>query len=107
MASSQASPACQNPILRPLHPFVEIYRLVIRSWILGRSVAFTAARQAMNHTLTVVHLNELVSFNNTTNLRPRHLMKRLSSPTIPRDDFLHRMLENGHLFQAHMLYKEL
>lgn len=84
-------------------PCMEIgWRLRKEYW--GRSIAYTAARQADDYARHTLKLDSLVSFTATVNERSRRLMERLGFERDPRGDFLHPNVEEGHPLRPHVLY---
>lgn len=85
-------------------PCVEIgWRLRRQYW--GRSIAYTAAQQAMDYAFHTLHLPELVSFTTTINTRSWKLMQRLGFTTDPSEDFMHPLVEADHPLCPHVLYR--
>lgn len=88
----------------PFTPCVEIgWRLRREFW--GRSIAYRAARQALEYGFGVLHLPELVSFTAVVNLRSRRLMERLGLIRDPQGDFDHPTIAAGHPLRRHVLYR--
>ena len=85
-------------------PCVEIgWRLRCEYW--GKSIAFAAARQALDFAFTHLKLAEVVSFTSTANVRSQRLMQRLGFSHTAADDFLHPALAENDSLCPHVLYR--
>jgi RimJ/RimL family protein N-acetyltransferase len=88
----------------PFTPCVEIgWRFRREFW--GRSLAFQAARQALNFGSESLGLREIVAFTAADNTRSRRLMERLGFVRDGQGDFLHPALPDGHPLRLHVLYR--
>lgn len=86
-------------------PCVEIgWRFRKEYW--GRSIAFSAARQAEDYARFTLGLEELVSFTASINWKSRGLMERLGFQYDSLGDFLHPNVPEGHPLQLHALYRK-
>ncbi|MGC2191571.1 MAG: GNAT family N-acetyltransferase [Candidatus Dormiibacterota bacterium] len=85
-------------------PAVEVgWRLAHRHWHHG--YASEAARAALDYGFESLHLDEIVSFTSTSNLRSQHVMERLGMHRDPADDFDHPRLPPDHRLSRQVLYR--
>ncbi|MGI8334944.1 GNAT family N-acetyltransferase [Actinomadura scrupuli] len=85
-------------------PAVEIgWRLVRPGW--GHGYASEAARRALGFAFDDLGLGEVVSFTTRANLRSQAVMERIGMTHDPADDFDHPLLEEGHPFRPHVLWR--
>lgn len=85
-------------------PCVEIgWRLRRAFW--GRSIAYRAALQALDHGFRVAQLPGLVSFTAVINTPSRRLMERLGFTHDPIDDFDHPWIAKDSPLRRHVLYR--
>jgi RimJ/RimL family protein N-acetyltransferase len=95
------SPAALN---LPFAPAVEVgWRLARAYW--GRGYATEAASAAIAFGFDRLHLQEIVSYTASVNLRSQKVMKRLGMQRDPREDFEHPRLPEGDPLRAHVLYR--
>jgi RimJ/RimL family protein N-acetyltransferase len=84
-------------------PGVEVgWRLARDAW--GRGYATEAARAATGYGFHDLHLEEIVSFTSTTNVRSQRVMQRLGMTHDPADDFDHPRVADPRL-RRHVLYR--
>ncbi|MFG2248086.1 GNAT family N-acetyltransferase [Spirillospora sp. NPDC048823] len=85
-------------------PAVEIgWRLARSAW--GRGYAAEAARRALRAAFDDFHLDEVVSFTSTTNLRSQAVMTRIGMTRDPAGDFDHPLVGDGHRLKRHVLWR--
>lgn len=85
-------------------PCVEVgWRLRREFW--GRSIAFRAARQALDYGFGTLKLPEILTFTAAVNAPSRRLMERLQFARDGAGDFEHPRLEAGHVLRPHVLYR--
>lgn len=85
-------------------PCVEIgWRLDADVW--GRGLATEGARAVAEHALSMLGLDEIVSFTGAANARSRRVMEKIGMTQDPRDDFDHPRLGEGHSLRRHVLYR--
>lgn len=88
----------------PFMPAVEIsWRLDARHW--GQGYATEAARAALAHGFSKLHLEEVVSFTVPANARSRRIMEKIGMYHDAQGDFQHPMLPHGHPLRFHVLYR--
>jgi len=85
-------------------PCVEIgWRLAATHW--GRGYASEGARAALDFAFDQLHLEKVVSFTVSANVRSRHVMERIGMHHDPAEDFDHPGLPDGHPLRRHVLYR--
>jgi RimJ/RimL family protein N-acetyltransferase len=85
-------------------PAVEVgWRLHQQHW--NHGYATEGARAALDFGFNRLHLEEIVSFTATTNVRSQRVMQKLGMSHEPADDFDHPALPEGHRLQQHVLYR--
>lgn len=88
----------------PFTPVIEVgWRLAAPFW--GHGYAPEAARVAVRDGFTRLHLDEIVSFTPTNNLRSRRVMEKLGMTRDSDDDFEHPNVPGGHHLKPHVLYR--
>lgn len=88
----------------PFTPAVEIgWRLAYPFW--GKGYATEGALACLKYGFDTLHLQEIVSFTATQNMRSRAVMERIGMHSYPKDDFDHPNLPNGHKLKRHVLYR--
>ncbi|TDC93903.1 N-acetyltransferase [Actinomadura sp. 7K507] len=88
----------------PFTPAVEIgWRLARSAW--GHGYAAEAARRALRFAFDDAHLDEVVSFTSTTNLKSQAVMKRIGMTHDTADDFDHPLVADGHRLKRHVLWR--
>ena len=89
----------------PFLPCTEIlWRFRREFW--GRSLAFAAATQALDHGFSKLGLAEIVTFTAVLNPRSIRLMERLGFSRDWTGDFDHPNVPPGHPLQRHVLYRK-
>jgi len=85
-------------------PCVEVgWRLDADHW--GRGYATEAAAAAVEHGITQLGLDEIVSFTSVGNVRSRRVMEKVGMSHDPADDFDHPNLPLDHPINRHVLYR--
>jgi RimJ/RimL family protein N-acetyltransferase len=85
-------------------PCVEVgWRLARDHW--GKGYATEGARAALAFGFEQLHLDEIVSFTTSANLRSRRVMERIGMGHSLADDFDHPGLPEGHPLRRHVLYR--
>jgi RimJ/RimL family protein N-acetyltransferase len=88
----------------PFTPCIEVgWRLRREFW--GRSLAYRAARQAVQYGFDSLKLSAIVSFTAVANARSRRLMERLGFKRDPAQDFDHPLIPEGHSLRRHVFYR--
>lgn len=83
---------------------VEIgWRLAAEYW--NQGLATEGARAALRFGFNELHLDEIVAFTATSNVRSRRVMEKLGMTYNPADDFDHPRIAAGHPLQRHVLYR--
>jgi RimJ/RimL family protein N-acetyltransferase len=89
----------------PFSPCTEVlWRLRKEYW--GRSLAYAAARQAVEYGFAQVGLDEIVAFTTPPNQRSIRLMERLAFARDHAGDFDHPAVPEGHPLRRHVLYRK-
>ena len=85
-------------------PAVEIgWRLAFDHW--GKGYATEGAQAALHYGFDHLKLDEIVSFTTLENRRSRHVMEKMGMTHVPKDDFDHPKLPEGHPLSRHALYR--
>lgn len=85
-------------------PCVEIgWRLAVDYW--GRGYATEAARAALACGFDELGLEEIVAMTVPANTRSRRVMEKLGMTYDPADDFDNPLIDEGHRFRPHVLYR--
>jgi len=84
-------------------PAVEIgWRLAFEHW--GKGYATEGAKAALQYGFERLHLQDIVSFTATGNMRSSAVMKRIGMHHEPNNDFDHPRLPAGHPLRRHVFY---
>jgi len=85
-------------------PTVEIgWRLAFDHW--GKGYATEGAKAALAYGFKTLNLDEIVSFTAVQNMRSRRVMEKIGMHHVPKDDFDHPKLPEGHPLCEHVLYR--
>lgn len=85
-------------------PAVEIgWRLAFEHW--GKGYATEGAKAALQYGFERLHLQNIVSFTATGNMRSRAVMERIGMHHEPNNDFDHPRLSAGHPLRRHVFYR--
>ncbi len=88
----------------PFTPCVEIgWRLDAAYW--NRGYATEGARAALAFGFEALHVEEIVSFTVPGNVRSRRVMEKIGMTHLPKEDFDHPVLPEGHPLRRHVLYR--
>ena len=84
-------------------PAVEIgWRLAFEYW--GKGYATEGAKASLRYGFERLHLQKIVSFTATANMRSRAVMERIGMHHEPNQDFDHPKLPAGHPLRRHVFY---
>lgn len=88
----------------PFAPALEVgWRLARPYW--GRSLAFEAARAALDFAFAQLGVGEVVAYTAARNARSRRLMERLGMRRDADGDFLHPGIDPSSPLQPHVVYR--
>ena len=92
------------PFQAAFTPAVEIgWRLAFEHW--GKGYATEGAKAALQYGFEKLHLQDIVSFTATGNMRSRAVMERIGMHHEPNNDFDHPKLPDGHPLRRHVFYR--
>lgn len=92
------------PFQAAFTPAVEIgWRLAFEHW--GKGYATEGAKAALQYGFERLHLQDIVSFTTTGNMRSRAVMERIGMHHESNNDFDHPKLPVGHPLRRHVLYR--
>ena len=92
------------PFQAAFTPAVEIgWRLAFEHW--GKGYATEGAKAALQYGFEKLHLQDIVSFTATGNMRSRAVMERIGMHHEANNDFDHPKLPAGHPLRRHVFYR--
>lgn len=92
------------PFQAAFTPAVEIgWRLAFEHW--GKGYATEGAKAALQYGFEKLHLQDIVSFTATGNMRSRAVMERIGMHHESNNDFDHPKLLAGHPLRRHVFYR--
>lgn len=92
------------PFQAAFTPAVEIgWRLAFEHW--GKGYATEGAKAALQYGFEKLHLQDIVSFTATGNMRSRAVMERIGMHYESNNDFDHPKLPAGHPLRRHVFYR--
>jgi 3-dehydroquinate dehydratase/shikimate dehydrogenase len=92
------------PFQAAFTPAVEIgWRLAFEHW--GKGYATEGAKAALQYGFEKLHLQDIVSFTATGNMRSRAVMERIGMHHESNNDFDHPKLPAGHPLRRHVFYR--